>query len=311
MKRTVMMVTALLGCAGTAMAGPTFTNKQGPATKSRPVAQQSPGGGDTIPFSDNFDSYVNGSGLAGQNSWTLWAPTGSLDATVSNAQSSSAPHSMKIVPQTDIIQTGMVTTGIWELKCMTYYPSTNVGPGANDGGFIIGLNRFNAGGAGMTNDYWSSQIQWHPATMTVKNANVSGGSTPIVPNQWVAFRQVINLTTDKYDAYYNGVQFINQLPWSTDASVPGQVSIACWDFYGGNLATTLPFEMYFDSITFAQAPAACYANCDGVGGLTANDFVCFVNAYNSGASYANCDNTGGLTANDFVCFLNAYNAGCS
>jgi hypothetical protein len=55
----------------------------------------------------------------------------------------------------------------------------------------------------------------------------------------------------------------------------------------------------------------CYANCDGVGGLTANDFVCFVSAFNSGASYANCDNVGGLTANDFVCFLTSYNNGCS
>jgi hypothetical protein len=55
----------------------------------------------------------------------------------------------------------------------------------------------------------------------------------------------------------------------------------------------------------------CYADCDGVGGLTANDFSCFLNAYSAGLSYANCDGTGGLTANDFACFLNSYSAGCS
>jgi hypothetical protein len=58
-------------------------------------------------------------------------------------------------------------------------------------------------------------------------------------------------------------------------------------------------------------PPACYADCDGVGGLTANDFACFLTAYINGQSYANCDGVGGLTANDFVCFLTNYNNGCS
>jgi hypothetical protein len=59
------------------------------------------------------------------------------------------------------------------------------------------------------------------------------------------------------------------------------------------------------------APPTCYANCDGIGGLTANDFTCFLTAYTTGQSYANCDGVGGLTANDFACFLNAYTNGCS
>jgi hypothetical protein len=57
--------------------------------------------------------------------------------------------------------------------------------------------------------------------------------------------------------------------------------------------------------------APCYPDCDGIGGLTANDFQCFLTAYVSGQAYANCDATGGLTANDFQCFLNAYVAGCN
>jgi hypothetical protein len=54
----------------------------------------------------------------------------------------------------------------------------------------------------------------------------------------------------------------------------------------------------------------CYADCDGEGGLTANDFQCFLNSYAAGLSKANCDGVGGLTANDFSCFLNAFVAGC-
>jgi hypothetical protein len=55
----------------------------------------------------------------------------------------------------------------------------------------------------------------------------------------------------------------------------------------------------------------CYPDCDGVGGLTANDFSCFLIGYVGGTSYANCDGVGGLTANDFSCFLIRYVAGCS
>jgi len=57
--------------------------------------------------------------------------------------------------------------------------------------------------------------------------------------------------------------------------------------------------------------APCYADCDGIGGLTANDFQCFLNAFVANAAYANCDAVGGLTANDFQCFLDKYVAGCS
>ena len=64
------------------------------------------------------------------------------------------------------------------------------------------------------------------------------------------------------------------------------------------------------SVAMIGAPP-CYAACDGVGGLTGNDFQCFLNAYVAGASYANCDGVGGLTGNDFQCFLDRYGAGCS
>ncbi len=55
---------------------------------------------------------------------------------------------------------------------------------------------------------------------------------------------------------------------------------------------------------------SCYADCDGVGGLTANDFQCFINAYAANAGYADCDHVGGLTANDFQCYLNSFVSGC-
>jgi hypothetical protein len=58
----------------------------------------------------------------------------------------------------------------------------------------------------------------------------------------------------------------------------------------------------------------CYPDCDGVGGLTAGDFICFLGAFANGSAYANCDGSTAapvLTANDFVCFLTSYTTGCS
>jgi hypothetical protein len=58
----------------------------------------------------------------------------------------------------------------------------------------------------------------------------------------------------------------------------------------------------------------CYANCDHstvAPYLSPNDFICFFTAFNNGESYANCDGVGGLTANDFQCFLGVYLTGCS
>jgi hypothetical protein len=69
-------------------------------------------------------------------------------------------------------------------------------------------------------------------------------------------------------------------------------------------------DLYFE-VLGTPGTVPCYADCDGVGGLTANDFACFLSAYVNGQSYADCDGVGGLTANDFICFLTAYNGGCS
>jgi hypothetical protein len=55
---------------------------------------------------------------------------------------------------------------------------------------------------------------------------------------------------------------------------------------------------------------ACYADCDGSGGLDLFDFLCFVNAFNAGDAYADCDGGGELDLFDFLCFQNEFVGGC-
>jgi hypothetical protein len=103
---------------------------------------------------------------------------------------------------------------------------------------------------------------------------------------------------------------------------PGAAGLVGWTVGSGSvfsfMSTCGPdqvadsrFGLLFSNVMGAGGTPPCYPNCDGVGGLTANDFSCFLNAYVAAESYANCDGVGGLTANDFSCFLNSYVAGCS
>ena len=77
---------------------------------------------------------------------------------------------------------------------------------------------------------------------------------------------------------------------------------------GGNLLTNFWID---DVVIVTGGTGGCYANCDQIGGLTGNDFQCFLNAYVANLAYANCDGVGGLTGNDFQCFLDKYVAGCT
>lgn len=64
---------------------------------------------------------------------------------------------------------------------------------------------------------------------------------------------------------------------------------------------------------FGIGPAPCYADQDGDGHLTPNDFQAFLNNFAAAAPASNCDGSTAspaLNANDFQCFMNAYAAGC-
>lgn len=64
---------------------------------------------------------------------------------------------------------------------------------------------------------------------------------------------------------------------------------------------------------WVRARLNCYADFDGSGSLSANDFQAFLNSFVAGNPAANCDGSTAvptLNVNDFNCFLNAFAAGC-
>jgi hypothetical protein len=104
------------------------------------------------------------------------------------------------------------------------------------------------------------------------------------------------------DSFSQGDTFSGQPAGPRTIAAPGIRRLRWFESVGGSFAG-------IDNVRIHSKPP-CYADCDGVGGLTANDFVCFLTAYTNGLPYANCDGVGGLTANDFICFVTAYNNGC-
>jgi hypothetical protein len=134
------------------------------------------------------------------------------------------------------------------------------------------------------------------------------GSGGIAPG-WapVGANGVINAADVSYiQAQFTGNPFVTDgaANWNNTAEAVG------FDLSGDMTGDLIVNQADVDAANAAIGTGTCYANCDGVGGLTANDFACFLTAYTNGLTYANCDQVGGLTANDFVCFLTQYNNGC-
>jgi hypothetical protein len=297
---------AVLAATNIVAAGPSHLHAKKTSPSPAPV------GGIDNPFSDNFDSYAAGSGIAGQGGWQLWGPT-SPNGWVDNAFSASSPNSLRLDGESDVVQVLNVTSGKWRISANTYYPA-----GGTAHGMLIGLNTFPYTGL----NSWSTEIMWNWATGNVHEYDTPGENTPILFNQWVPVRIEVDLDTDTYNAWYNNVQIVTNRSWSAGVAPGGAVRIQCWDFYVWGFGSNI---IYFDDIVFEAMGAQCYANCDGSTTppiLNVEDFTCFINQFAAGTQlphaqqlghYANCDQSTTapvLNVEDFTCFINRFAQGC-
>jgi hypothetical protein len=60
----------------------------------------------------------------------------------------------------------------------------------------------------------------------------------------------------------------------------------------------------------ANLTTCCWANCDGVNGVTVNDLFCYLAAFFGNLPSADCDGNNIITVNDIFCFLAAFFSGC-
>lgn len=197
-------------------------------------------------FTDNFDTYLTGSTIAGQGGWETWDNNPAADTTVVSTQAFSSPNSLLVAGAADIVHrfTG-VNSGIWYVRTRTFIPSTQVG----EAWFIL-LNQYAP--APSTNN-WSVQVVMCVTGCTTQGAlpgqvvNLGGsdvlgtGVAPLITNQWVDIRVEVNFATNMYSVFYNDV-LLDTKQWQ----LTGTAQIQAIDLFSNGSTTSFMDNVWVD-----------------------------------------------------------------
>ena len=156
-------------------------------------------------WSDDFDSYNAGTEVIGQGDWAGWdqAPVG---ADVTDEEASSAPNSLRLRTDTDLVAvyTGF-TGGIWTVRGMVHIPSDHTGQT-----WFILLNTYSHGGP----KNWSTQVVFENGQVASGGGTGfgGGGSLPAILDEWVELKIEIDFDLNLQVITYDG-EFLDETPW--------------------------------------------------------------------------------------------------
>ena len=219
----------------------------------------------TAQFSDNFDSYIAGTDVSGNNGWQGWDNSATAGALVTNALSSSAPNSIAVAGNSDLInRMGNPTSGSWVLTADQYIPTGFTGAGSPQGSYFIVLNTYNDNGP----YNWSTELRFTTNGDIIDNYGSPAGQTvgQWMPDQWVEIRMEIDLDNDTLNQYYNGVLLgAADQPW---ANRPGSGSAGVSAIGAIDLFANLSSVVYYDNVSLRMVPEPA-AGLIALGGLLA------------------------------------------
>jgi len=193
----------------------------------------------SLGWSDNFDSYANGTYLYHVGGWYGWDDDPAACGTVTDAQAHSAPHSIMVNDTSDAIHPFVpaFTGDQWVITAWQYIPATLSGTTY----FIVNAY-YEDGGT----KYWSVELHFDPATGQVYDALRDPNAfspLPIVYDQWVEIRVEVDFDTSlgTVTQYYN-----NQLLYTGDwvAGGIGALAIANIDLYAPHAT-----PVYYDDLS--------------------------------------------------------------
>jgi len=180
-------------------------------------------------FSEDFESYADGSALHGQGGWKGWNNTPGAGAPVSSSYAYSGSNSVEVVSSADLVHEFDLTGGIWEFSIMQYIPD-----GTNGESWFILLNTYSDNGA----QDWSVQLNFNLGTGAI-TSNYDGGTLAnIVYDEWIEIKCVIDLDNNTVDEYYNG-ELISTHQWDDN----NHNTLGCIDLYGNGASS-----IYYDDI---------------------------------------------------------------
>lgn len=190
-------------------------------------------------WSEDFDSYANGTILDGVGGWKGWDGNSAAAGTVSDNQAFSAPNSIRVSGTSDAIHPfSGYTSGVWTFTCQQYIPDN-----LDSLTYFILNDVYNDGGP-----YdWAVEMHMDPSTGLVTEAiHNDGSSTPIVYNQWVEISTLIDLDNNYMETYYNGAMLASG-DW--DFGGDGLVELQNVDLYAPHAV-----DVYYDNFTLVPAP---------------------------------------------------------
>lgn len=189
-------------------------------------------------WSDNFDSYPTGQDLHGVGGWKGWSNDPTYTAFTTDVQARSAPNSVDIVSNSDLVHEYSNTSGLWCYRFYQYIPGNLVGQS-----YFIMLNQYDD--AGVTNN-WSVQVIHDGATGMMTDTGVSGATMAYVADQWVEVTLEIDLTLDTQVYTYNGTLFYTGT-WSQHVSGGGIPAIGAVDLFANGSSS-----VYYDDMELVQ-----------------------------------------------------------
>lgn len=197
---------------------------------------------------EGFDDYQTGSGVIGQGGWQGWEDNPQGDALVTDLFARSAPNSLQIAGDSDVVHEFFgCDSAQWTFTAWQYVPDDFTGQS-----YFILLNTY-----GPPHN-WSTQIRFDGGAGVVVS-EFEEMQLPLITEQWVELRIVIDLDQDLQTIFYGGTELWHK-SWTEGVSGHGELNIAAVNLYGGGAD-----PLYYDDLSLV--PAAGVWALIGLAGL--------------------------------------------
>ena len=228
----------------------------GNGSRRGPGTRRGPGN-----WSEDFESYANGSNMHGQGGWQGWDGNSDAGAFVTQVQNHTIGglQSVDIRLAADLVHPfSGYETGTWNLSVWQYVPALLIAP---SGQYFLVQKEYNDGGP-----YQWSISMWvaNDGAVHCDCGDVDNGTAGVkwIPDAWNLIEAEIDLDNDSVTLQYNGT-VMGAYQWTTgvfngDSGCPASGCIGAIDLFAFNGTS-----VYYDDFELVEKVCEGDANGDG------------------------------------------------
>jgi hypothetical protein len=200
-----------------------------------------------VMYSDDFESYTAGSGIADQEGvwWNTWSgtPGSTEDPTVSSAYAFAGVNSIMVSGVNDgVIEFPDYTTGRYRIEFYIMVPEGKLG-------YYNIMQNFVPSGTGLV---WGMQVMLKNGIMTIDGAGYGAVEYNYTPGTWFKVQHFIDLNSDWVDMYIDD-QLVHAYQWSKGVAGTGTLNkLDAFDFYAWDDNGSGTPEYYMDNFLIEQ-----------------------------------------------------------